>query len=206
MHIVLFYELYRLLHAVGIVEYEPEHCGRGEVGLVGVHIGGYGLVSALIGHVYAATHAGVVHSVEGCKGCGKAGYLIHKPLHVLFLVYAQELQVDRRHGGVSAVACIGEYHAGIRLVEVIVARKQPVAVRRLCREGRAGYLRLRKPHVYESLGYVVGDEGYELAVALGAALFEVFVEVKAALDGHGIYRTVEMGIVSVAKFFHAGNR
>ena len=202
MQVIFFYEFDGLFHVVRIIEDEAEHGGGGDVGLIGLDVGGNGLL-ALVAHEDAAADARVVHAVEGRKGSGEAGYPVHQPFHVLLSVDTQKLQIDGGDGGVSAVAGIGIDDAGIGLGEVVISSEHSVAVLGLRREGGAGDVRGGQSHIDEPFGDVVGDEGDELAVALHAALFDEFVEIEPAFHGHGIDRAVLMRVVAHAYLFHA---
>ena len=188
--------LHGLLHAVGIVQDQPQERGGGEVRLVRVLVGGYGLLPALIGHVDAAGHARVVYAVQGRVGRGQADDFAHQPVRILVHVNAQELQIHRGHGGMPPGIGLGGHQHGVGLGEVIVPAEERVPVRRGGREGGAADLRIADGHGNQPLGNLPGDEADQLAVALHAALGHKVIQIEAALHLHRVHRAVQMRIIA----------
>ena len=193
-----------LLHAVRIIEDQAEHGGGGEVGFIRFLVGGDGGF-ALISHVDPAADARVVHAVEGRVGRGEAGNFIHQSFDVLIRVHADKLQIDRRNGGVPSLARVGKDERGIRLCKIVIPRKQfiPVFCRR--RKGRAGDFRFVDREVDQSFRDVSGDKIDQRGIVFRAALFEKFIEIKAAFHLHAIDGTVEMLVVARKYLFEGGD-
>ena len=93
---------------VRIVEDEAEQGGGGDVGPVGLGIGGRALALALIGHEDTAGHTCVVDAVQRHIGSREGQELLADGLHVLVRVEAEEAQVDGGVGGMTA-------RAGVRI-------------------------------------------------------------------------------------------
>ena len=162
-------DLHRLLHIVSVVQNQAQQRGRGQVGPVGVLICGHGL-RPLIGHVDAAAHTGIIHTIQRRVGRGETGDFVHQALKVRIHANAQELQVRGGDGGVAVSAAFSKDQAGIGLGEVVVPAKEPIPLRGLRGEGGTGNLRSADAHVQEPFGDVGGNKGDQLAVTLDAAL------------------------------------
>ena len=196
-------DLHRLLHAVRVIQDQPQQRGRGHVRPVRLLVRGHG-VPALVGHVDAAGHAGVIDAVQRDVGHGQAGDPVGQTLHVLLHVQAQKLEVHGGDGGVTALVGMGADNAGVCLGEVVVPGKEPVPLRGLRGKGGAGNLRLADAHGNQSLGDIAGDEGDQLRVAGGPALGHKLVQVEPALHVHDVYGPVQMAVVPLPEELHAG--
>ena len=201
MEVVLLGQRHGVLHRVGVVEDEPEQGGGGEVGLVGLGVGGGAFALALIGHEDAAGHTGVVDAVQRHIGGREGQDLLSEALYVLVLVEAEEAQVDGGVGGMTTLTGVRVDDGGVGGREVIVAAKDPVAALGVCGKGRAGDGAGLDVHGDDALGDALGDEGDELRVSGCTALGQEIVEIVAARDVELINSTVAVGFVAVGELF-----
>ena len=199
--VVLLSQRHSVLHRVGVVEDEPEQGGGGEVGLVGLGVGGGAFALALIGHEDAAGHTGVIDAVQRHIGGREGQDLLAEALYVLVLVEAEEAQVDGGIGGVTTLTGVRVDDGGVGGREVVVAAKDPVAALGVCGKGRAGDGAGLDVHGDDALGDALGDEGDELRVSGCAALGQEIVEVVAARDVELVDCTVAVGFVAVGELF-----
>ena len=161
-------------------------------------------VPALVGHVDAAGHAGVVDAVQGDVGDRQAGDPVGQALHVFLHIQAQELEVHGGDGGVAALVGLGADDAGVGLREVVVPGKQTVPLLGSGGEGGAGNLRLADAHGDQPLGDMAGDEGNQLRVAGGPALGLELVQIEPALHIHEVDGAVQVAVVPLPDELHAG--
>ena len=199
-------DLHRLFHTVGIVQDQAQQRRRGEVRLVGVLAGGDRFLPALVAHVDATAHTGVVDAVQRRVGRGQADDAVHHAFQVPVHINAQELQVHRGDGGVTPLVLFGKDQHGIGLGEVVVAGEQPVALPGGGGEGGTADLRRADLDVHYAARDVVGDELDQFVVVADAALGHKIVQIEAALDMHRIDRAIQMVVVAVAQHLDAGHR
>ena len=96
----------------------------------------------------------------------------------------------------TAVAGVGVDDAGVGLVKVVVPGEQPVALRRLGGEGRAGDLLAVDGHGDQPLGNALGHEGNQLGVRRSAPRGQKLVEIVAAHNLHLVDIAVVVVVVA----------
>ena len=204
MKVVLLGQRHGVLHRVRIVEDEAEQGGGGDVGPVGLGIGGRALALALIGHEDAAGHTCVVDAVQRHIGSREGQELLADGLHVLVRVEAEEAQVDGGVGGMAALAGVRIDDGRIGGREIVVAAKDPVAALGVRRKGRAGDAAGLDVHGNDALGDAPGNERDQLRIVGCAALRQKLVEEVIAREVDLVDRAVAVGFVPVGELLERG--
>ena len=204
VEIVLLHQRYGILHRVGVIQDEPEQGGGGDVGPVGLGIGGRALTLTLIGHEDAAGHTCVVDAVQRHIGRREGQDLLADGFHVLVRVEAEEAQVDGGVGGMTALAGVRIDDGRIGGREIVVAAKDPVAALGVRRKGRAGDAAGLDVHGDDALGDAPGDERDQLRIVGCAALRQKLVEGVIAREVDLVDRAVAVGFVPVGELLERG--
>ena len=106
----------------------------------------------------------------------------------------------------TSVARIRVDDDGVRLVEVVVAAENAVAVRRIRGESGAGDFRGFDVHGDDALGDAVRDKGDKLRVIGRAALRQELVEMVAAGDIQHIHRAILMAFIALCHLLKGQQR
>ncbi|CUP78614.1 Uncharacterised protein [Flavonifractor plautii] len=178
MHVVLAQQCQRLIHGGRPIQQQADGGGGGDVGLVGLLVGGLG-----VDEQHSHRQALLVQAVQRDIGGGQGEQAVQQAGGQLVLPKADVGQVNHGDGAVAVLRGSADKEGG-GVVHVKVAAEDGVALRGL--GGKGGAAQIRDVEAQgETLEQLLHQEVQQLVVVGGTALGQKVVQAVVSQIGHG---------------------